>query len=75
MSADQSSGGLVRDKNHPRGSPLLGKILSRTVCALGHEIVIMDMDTWDEKWLACSVCGARFMPADMIDDDTDIVKI
>ncbi|QLD84631.1 hypothetical protein HWV23_02800 [Natronomonas halophila] len=60
---------------HPLRSPILGRFLSATVCALGHEVVVMKLDTWDEPWLACSVCGARFAPESIMADDYDVVKI
>jgi hypothetical protein len=66
---------LLVDKKHPKGSPLLGRFISSTVCSLGHNIVIMEHESWDEDWLTCSVCGARFIPASMIGEDTEVVRI
>lgn len=65
----------VYDREHPLRSPALGSLISRTLCLLGHRISVMELESWDEPWLACSVCGARFMPADVITDDTEVVKI
>lgn len=63
------------DPKHPRKSPVLGRFLSRSLCRLGHSVVEMELDSWDEPWLACSVCGARFFPAEAISDETDVVYI
>jgi hypothetical protein len=57
------------DPAHPLGSPALGRFVSLTLCALGHNVVVMDSETWDEPWLACSVCGARFLPESMLSDE------
>ena len=65
----------LADSAHPLGSPLLGRLTSATVCALGHEVVEMDHPEWDESWVACAVCGARFMPASFIDEDTEVVRV
>lgn len=65
----------LRDDKHPKGSPILGRILSATACRLGHNVVVMELDTWDEPWFACSVCGARFLPEDALSDDTEVVAI
>lgn len=65
----------VIDKEHPKGSPLIGRILSATVCQLGHDIGVMEYRHWDEDWLACATCGARFLPASAIDEDTEVIEI
>lgn len=65
----------LHDEEHPRRSPLLGIILSRTVCAAGHNVKEMELDTWDEPWLACSTCGARFLPVSVMADDYDVVEV
>jgi len=65
-------GEILYDPAHPLRSPLLGKIVSRTACALGHKIVIMDHERWDESWMACATCGARFATESMLTaDDTE----
>lgn len=66
---------LLWDNQHPKKSPLLGILLSRTVCALGHEVAAMHHEPWDEPWLACPVCGARFVPVSSMADDYDVVRI
>lgn len=66
---------LLHDESHPKGSPLLGLILSRTVCAVGHDVVEMEIEAWDQPWLACPCCGARFLPVDAMADDYDVVKV
>lgn len=62
----------VYDPAHPHRSPLLGRFLSATLCTFGHSVVVMDHDPWDQTWLACSVCGARFMPAAILADDAEV---
>jgi len=53
---------LLYWKKHPKKSPLLGWIINHTLCILGHELVIMELENWDEAWVACARCGARFIP-------------
>lgn len=67
---------LIRDKKHPKGSPLLGKLLSATACAMGHgQLVMMESDQWDDRWITCSVCGARFVPESLLSDDFEVVRV
>jgi hypothetical protein len=50
------------DPKHPLKSPILGRLVSKTVCAMGHDFVMMELDTWEEPWITCSICGARTIP-------------
>jgi len=59
---------LLYDRKHPIRSPLLGKFLSATLCLLGHRVVVKSWDRWERDWVACAVCGARFIPADALSD-------
>lgn len=74
----------LRDTSHPKGSPLLGRLISVWVCRpFGHAIGIYDYEHWDEPWFACPTCGARWGPAgsivdedgELTDDAPDIVQI
>lgn len=67
--------GLLYDSKHPLRSPLLGRITSATLCAMGHTVVEMDHEEWDDTWLACAVCGARFVPLEAMADDYEVVEI
>lgn len=75
MSDDPGLLDHLYDERHPKRSPMLGRFLSATVCAIGHRVVVMELDAWDEPWLACSVCGARFVPESLMADDYDVVQI
>lgn len=63
---------LLYDPYHPLNSPLLGRLVSRTVCRISHSIEVLQTEEWDEPWYACRVCGARFLPADAIGEDTEV---
>ena len=62
---------LLYDSAHPLRSPLLGRVVSSTLCVLGHNVVVMNHEEWDEEWLACATCGARFMPTSMLSESDD----